>query len=146
MRTSIRLLIFTAVVGVIAFTVAPPVRTSAEAGTRQAPTVPADIAGVYAGSITPDTPGELPDSGMIIVRRDGETFVVTAGPDTETQYPTSKVMRTAGGLSFELTVAGDDATRVLQFDLKIEGREMTGTIALTRDGVRSAGRLAFARQ
>jgi hypothetical protein len=146
MRTSIRLLIFAAIVAVIAFTVAPPVRTSAEAETQQAPAVPADVTGTYVGSITPDTPGELPDSGMIVVRRDGETLVVTAGPDAETQYPTSKVVRTAAGLSFELTVAGDDATRVLQFDLKIEGREMTGTIAVMRDGIRSGGRLAFARQ
>jgi hypothetical protein len=83
---------------------------------------------------------------MIVVRRDGEALVVTAGPDTNTQYPTEKVVRTAGGLTFELTVAGDDATRLLQFDLKIEGREMTGTITLQRDGIRSSGRLTFTRQ
>jgi hypothetical protein len=149
MRNSIRLLIFGAVVAAITFTIAPPVRTAAEAGIPagpQSPAAPVDVSGTYAGSITSDTPGELPDSGMIVVRREGEALVVTAGPDTETQYPTQKVMRTTAGLTFELTVAGDDATRVLQFDLKIDGREMTGTIAMLRDGIRSGGRLAFTKQ
>lgn len=146
MRNSVRLLIFAAVVATITLTVAPPVRTSAAPTTSQAPAAPADVTGTYAGSITADTPGELPDSGMIIIRRQGETLVVTAGPDPETQYASEKVMRTAGGLTFDLVVVGEDATRVLQFDLSIDGRDMTGTIAMVRDGIRSGGRLAFKKQ
>lgn len=148
MRNSVRLLIFAAVVAAITFTIAPPVRTSAEAGpaASQAPSAPAELTGTWVGAITSDTPGDLPDSGMIVIRREGDTLVVTAGPDTDTQYPTEKVMHTAGGLTFELTVVGDDATRVLQFDLKVHEREMTGAIALLRDGVRSGGRLAFTKQ
>ena len=146
MRNAVRLLIFTAVVAAITLTIAPPVRTSAEAiaaAGAQAPAPPADVTGTYTGSITADTPGDMPDSGTIIVRRDGENLVVTAGPDTGTQYAAEKVARTAAGLTFEITVVGDDATRVLQFDLKVDGREMTGTIVLLRDGTRSNGRLAF---
>jgi hypothetical protein len=149
MRNALRLFIFAAVVAAITLTIAPPVRTSAEtvvtAG-AQAPAPSADVTGTYAGSITADTPGDMPDSGMIIVRRDGEHLVVTAGPDTTTQFASEKVMRTATGLTFEIAVAGEDATRVLQFDLQINGREMTGTIALLRDGTRSNGRIAFTKQ
>jgi len=151
MRNSVRLLIFSAIVSMIALTLAPPVGTSAgaNAASPQAPAAPAaaaDLSGTYVGTITPDVPGELPDSGMIIIRREGETLVVTAGPGVEMQYPSQKVMRTPGGLTFEIAVDGGDVARVLQFDLKVEGAQMSGSIAMLRDGTRASGRLAFTRQ
>jgi hypothetical protein len=151
MPNAIRLFVFAAIVAIIALTLAPPVGTSAgiTAAPSQAsavPTAPADLSGTYVGTITPDVPGELPDSGMIIIRREGETLVVTAGPGIEMQYPSQKVMRTPGGLTFEIEVAGEDATRVLQFDLKVDGAQMSGSIAMLRDGTRASGRLAFTRQ
>jgi hypothetical protein len=148
MRNSIRLAIFSAIVATIALTLAPPVgsSTGVNAASPQAPAAPADLSGTYVGTITPDVPGELPDSGMIIIRREGETLVVTAGPGIEMQYPSQKVMRTPGGLTFEIAVEGEDATRVLQFDLKVEGAQMSGSIAMLRDGARAGGRLAFTRQ
>jgi hypothetical protein len=151
MRNSVRLLIFSAIVATIALTLAPPVGSSAgvNAASPQAsaaPAAPADLSGTYVGTITPDVPGELPDSGMIVIRREGETLVVTAGPGIEMQYPSQKVVRTPGGLTFEIAVEGQDTTRVLQFDLTVNGAQMSGSIAMLRDGTRAGGRLAFTRQ
>jgi hypothetical protein len=146
MRTSIRLFVFSAIVAIIALTVAPPVGTSAGLDSASQAPAPADLSGTYVGTITSDTPGSLPDSGMIVIRREGETFVVTAGPGVEMQYPSQKVVRTPDGLTFEITVMNEDATRVLQFDLKVAGAQMTGTIAMIVNGTRADGRLAFARQ
>jgi len=86
----------------------------------------------------------LPGGGTIIIRRDGDNLVVTGGPDTETQHPSTKVARTDGGLTFEIHV-GAESLSVLRFDLKISGREMTGTIVALRDGTETHGRLAFSR-
>jgi hypothetical protein len=146
MPTSIRLMVFAGVVALIAVTIAPPVRSSARVERQHTSPAPVDsLLGTYAGTITADTPGDMPDGGTIVLRRDGVVLVVTAGPDAGTQLPSEKVARTERGVSFEVTLPGEPVS-VLRFDLAIDGPAMTGAIVAVIDGRTMNGRLAFARQ
>lgn len=149
MRTLIRLLIFAAVVAAIALTIAPPIRSAASLeaseATLQAAVQADGLTGTYAGTITPDAPGDMPDQGAIVVGRDGERWTASAGPDAGTQFPAGTVTRTVDGLAVEVPLEGGEG-RLLRFDLKMDGREMTGTLALLRDGTLSTGRIAFTKQ
>jgi hypothetical protein len=149
MRTTIRLFIFAAIVTVITLTLAPPVRTAGRVETfdiRQEAAAASDaLTGTYTGAIAPDVPGDMPDRGTIVVGRSGERWTASAGPDAGTQFEAGTVVRTADGLAFEVALDGGEG-RVLRFDLKVEGRRMTGTVALRRDGGQSTGRIDFAKQ
>lgn len=157
MRTALRLFIFAMVVAAITLTVAPPVHSQIAASdiidhwtrgrVNLAPLTapPPDLSGTYEGTFTPDAPGEFPSSGTIIVRRDGDRLVVTAGPDVERQFPSEKLEREGNVMRFEVSPPGE-VVRVLRFDVRIEDRMMSGTAILMRDEQKTSGRLEFTRQ
>jgi hypothetical protein len=162
MRTSIRLLIFATIVVAIFLTLAPHAEsqrlaTSAvnavirpDAVLTQLTTPPAapvapDLVGTWTGTLTPDAPDESADQGMIVVRREGETLRVTAGPSAEQQFAAEKVASSPGTLAFELSLPGD-TVRIMQFDLRINDRQMTGKVTMMRDGQSRTGVLAFEKR
>ena len=162
MRTSIRLLIFATIVAAIFLTLAPHAegqRLATAAITAVSPTedvlpqlpappggvAAADLVGTWTGTLTPEAPDESADDGMIVIRREGAALVVTAGPNAEQQFSAEKVVTVDAGLTFELSLPGD-TVRIMQFDVRIKGRQMTGKVTMTGDGESRSGVLAFAKQ
>lgn len=160
MRTSIRLLIFATIVAAIFLTLAPhaegqrltTVAIGAVGGAdavTQLPAPPAataaDVVGTWTGTLTPDAPDESADDGMIVIRREGAALIVTAGPDADQQFSAEKVATVDDGLTFDVLLPGD-TVRVMQFDVRIKGRQMTGRVTMTRDGQSRTGTLAFEKR
>ena len=162
MRTSIRLLIFATIVAAIFLTLAPhaegqrlataAITTVSRTGDvlTQLPAPPGavaapDLIGTWTGTLTPEAPDESADGGMIVIRREGETLLVTAGPNADQQFAAEKVANVDDGLRFELSLPGD-TVRIMQFDVRIKGRQMTGKVTMIRDGESRTGTLAFAKQ
>lgn len=158
MRTAISLLIFTAIVVVIALTIAPPVAgqtlpaadhpfrvRAVETLHLRAPVRPAiDLSGTYVGTVSPD--GGQSDNGVIVVGRRNGLLNAAAGPHAEQLIRAQKVEQVGDVIRFEL-VPPDEVPRTIAFELKIEGEKMSGTATMTRDGVEIArARLDFAKQ
>lgn len=154
MRTITRLLIFAAIVLVISLTIAPPVAgqalarvpwPGATAMVRQLPTPPAvDVTGTYLGTLTPDGEGG-PDNGMIVIRREKDALVVTAGPNAEQQFVAEKVTQTGSAVTFDIAPPGD-VPRIISFALKVEGWKLSGVATMNRDGQQSTARVDFTKQ
>ena len=101
--------------------------------------------GTWTGTLTPEAPDESADGGMILIRREGGTLLVTAGPNADQQFVAEKVASVDDGLTFELSLPGD-TVRTMQFDVRIKGRQMTGKVTMIRDGESRTGTLAFEKQ
>lgn len=146
MRTVVRLFVFAAIVATITLTIAPPVggmgtMVRVAAGAQE----PADISGTYEGSMTSEGEGQVPSGGVIVIRREGATWIVTGGPDQAMQMPADKVVRTGDSLTFQITSPGDEPT-TLAFDVTVKGTTLAGTVAVTRAGRVLTGRLLFTKR
>lgn len=104
----------------------------------------ADIIGTYAGTITSPN-GDFPPGGVIVIKRDGDKYVVTAGPDTENQMATDKVERKGDALAFQF-IPPQDANRLIMFDLSTAGGKLAGKLTMTFEGATSQATLDFQKQ
>lgn len=158
MRTTIRLSVFAATVSLIAVLVAP-VRADNDAakGASASAAVPAsagpagpgpaeeDLLGTWTGTILPQGSADALDGGIISISRGIAGFAVTVGPNARVRFSSKRVARTEQGLSFEVWLPGDE-TRLLVYELNVDGPSMTGNVTFVRHGVTEPASVAFVRQ
>lgn len=125
-------------VGLAAATGLPEAAAAADPGE-------ADVTGTWRGTITLEDGAEALDGGYIVIARAGAEWRVSVGPDERTRYPCTRVTRTDQGIRFEASLPGRDETRLLVYDVRIAGSEMTGTVTFVRHGLTAPAQLAFAR-
>jgi hypothetical protein len=104
-----------------------------------------DLLGTWTGTIVPDGSADALDGGIIAIGRDVTGLVVTVGPNVRLRHASKRVMRTERGLRFEVWLPGDE-TRLLVYDLRIDGGTMTGLVTYVRHGATEPASLAFFRQ
>lgn len=103
-----------------------------------------DPAGIYAGTVTPV--GGHGDRGVIFVSHDNGVLNVTVGPDTTQMFRATQVEQVGRVLRFSF-VPPDDVPRTITFEMRIDGRKMSGTATMFREGVQVAtARLVFMKQ
>ena len=176
MRTTVRLVVFSFVVTVIAVFIAPPVSASSDkdgkdgkdAKTSMAgavvvatpspapanPVVPAaatvedsDLVGSWTGTITPSGLNESLDGGYVSIERGALGLVAIAGPNTRVRYVGQRLARTDRGLRFEITLPGDaNQTRLLVYDLAFNGEVMIGSVTFVRHGLTQPAAAEFVKQ
>lgn len=153
MRTTIRLSVFAAIVSLITVFVAP-VRAGIDAADGASAAVlpsagagPAeeDLLGNWTGTILPQGAADALDGGIISISRDISGFAVTVGPNARVRFPSKRVARTEQGLRFEVWLPGDE-TRLLVYELNVDGPSMTGHVTFVRHGVTEPASVAFVRQ
>jgi len=93
-----------------------------------------DIAGTYTGTLTAETPeGGQGGPATVVIRQEGPTLSITAGPQPDQQRPASKVIRTGNQLKFEIHPPGD-VPRTMSFVLILKDGRLTGDVTLTQEG------------
>lgn len=166
MRTAGRFVVFTVVVGAIAVFIAPPVGAvsdkdgkaagTAVAGTPAAPppVAPAapvpvteeDLLGTWTGTILPNGSQDAFDGGMITIERGDTGLVVKVGPNARVRFTSKRIVRTEQGLRFEVSLPDEDETRLLVYDVRVEGARMTGQVTFVRHRMTQPASIEFARQ
>jgi hypothetical protein len=170
MRTATRLVVFTAIVGAVAVFIAPPVGAVSDkdgkdgkaAGTAVAgappdapPTVaPAalvpvteeDLLGTWTGTILPSGSQDALDGGMITIERGDTGLVVKVGPNARVRFASKRIARTEQGLRFEVKLPDEDETRLLVYDVRVDGARMTGQVTFVRHRMTQPANIEFARQ
>lgn len=140
MRTTIRRLVLALVFG----TISAPALTAAPF--PPGPTE-AELMGTWSGTIAPEGSGQLLDGGIISIGRDVTGIVVTVGPSARVRYPTKRIERTERGLKFEVYLPGaGEETRLLVYELNVEGSSMTGNVIFVRHGLTAPASIAFVKQ
>jgi hypothetical protein len=134
-----------AVIGILVVC-ASPLRLDLLAADPTAADAEAAVLGTWNGNILLDGADEPLDGGYIMIGRHGEEWHVTVGPDARTQYPCTRIVRTETGIRFEASLPGREETRLLVYDVNIDGARMTGTVTFVRHGLTAPARLTFAKQ
>jgi hypothetical protein len=169
MRTAIRFVVFTAVVGATGVFVAPPVGAVSDkdgkdgkgAGTAVAgapvappagtPAAPApitdeDLLGTWTGTILPNGSQDAFDGGVITIERGDAGLVVKAGPNSRVRFQSQRTARTEHGIRFEVALPDEDETRLLVYDVRVEGARMTGHVTFVRHRLTQPANIEFTRQ
>lgn len=104
----------------------------------------AEVTGQYVGTLKGHGPdGEREGGGAIVIKKQGETLAVTAGPTLDRQSEASNVKLEGDRLTFELGQRDGDPWK---FDLKVDEKRITGTIVMSRGGETMTAKLDFAKQ
>ena len=169
MRTATRFVVFTLVVGAIVAFIAPPVgavsdkdgKDAKAAGTAVAgaleaapaatpaapvPVAEEDLLGTWTGTILPSGSQAAFDGGMITIERGDAGLVVKVGPNARVRFTSKRIIRTEQGLRFEVTLPDEDETRLLVYDVRVDGERMTGQVTFVRHRMTQPANIEFARQ
>lgn len=105
-----------------------------------------DISGTYTGTLKAEG-GEGPGgSGSIVLKQEGQTLTVTAGPNLDKQSPATKVVRDGELLKFELVPPGAEGHGLMSFEVTVKDGKLTGKVTMTRDGDSQIGRLDLVKR
>jgi len=103
----------------------------------------ADVSGVWTGTLTPDG-RDNGDTALLIFRQEGDKLTGTGGPNQSEQHPIVNGAIKGDRITFELQAS---ERRVLSFDLKIAGDQITGRAEMRQDGqVRGAATINLKRE
>lgn len=165
MRRTMRFVVFAAVAGAMALHVAPPIAAAsdkdAKAAMAAAPGLPMaaapaaaapvpvteeDLIGTWAGTIVLDGTQDAFDGGVITIERGGTGLVVKVGPNARVRFASKRTIRTEQGLKFEVAMPDEDATRLLVYDVRVDGPRMTGNVTFVRHRLTQPASIEFSRQ
>jgi hypothetical protein len=103
----------------------------------------ADVSGVWTGTLTPDG-RDNGDTALLILRQDGDKLTGTGGPNQSEQRPIANGAIKGDRITFEVQAA---ESRVISFDLKVAGDQLTGRAEMRQDGqVRGAATINLKRE
>ncbi len=105
-----------------------------------------DISGTYTGTLKPERGEGQEGSGSIVLKQEGQTLTVTAGPNLEKQSPATKVVRDGELLKFELVPPGAEGHGLMSLEVTVKDGKLTGKLTMTRDGESQVGRLDLVKQ
>src|SRR5689334_9732234 len=88
----------------------------------------ADVSGVWTGTLIPDG-RDKGDMALIVLRQEGDKLTGTAGPSQSEQHPLLNAAIKGDRITFEIHADN----RVLSFDLKIAGDQITGRAEMRQD-------------
>lgn len=105
-----------------------------------------DITGTYTGTLKAEGGEGQGGSGSIVLKQEGQTLTVTAGPNLEKQTSAAKVVRDGEMLKFELVPPGAEGRASMSFEVTVKDGKLTGKVTVTRDGESQIGRLDLVKQ
>ncbi len=86
-----------------------------------------DATGTWRGMFTPA--GRDPQPALLLLKQDGPRLTGSGGPDQEEQHPISNGKVEDGKITFQI-----QDVNLMEFDLKLDGDHITGTILRKREG------------
>lgn len=105
----------------------------------------ADLAGTYTGEIViQSSEGTRESTAMIVIKEEGGTVRVTAGPDAGEQIEATGVKTDGGKLTFE--VKPPSGPSVIRFAVEVRDGRLTGGLTMQRGEETRTARLDLKKQ
>ncbi len=105
-----------------------------------------DISGTYTGTMKSEGADGPRGDGTIIIKQDGPTLNITAGPQPDKQRPATKISRDGDSLKFEVVPPDSDAASLLKFEVTVKDGKLTGKLTMSRGEQTRVGYLDLVKQ
>lgn len=105
-----------------------------------------DLSGTYTGTLTSTGADGPRGEATIVIKQEGSTLNITAGPQPDKQRPVSKISRDGDSLKFEIVPPESDASSLITFAVVVKDGKLTGKLTMTRGEESRTGELQLVKQ